>query len=54
MTNRKPFEIKLPLQLWNLWLAIFSIFGSLITSYSLIYEIYKNGLVSKKFYSFFN
>lgn len=46
MTNKKPFEIKFPLQLWNLWLAVFSIIGSLITSSALVYEIYKNGLVS--------
>jgi len=46
MTNKKPLSIKLPLQLWNLWLALFSIGGSLITSYALYREISKYGLVS--------
>ena len=46
MTNRKPFNIKLPLQLWNLWLALFSIVGSLVTSVALYREISKYGLVS--------
>ncbi|CAD5210492.1 unnamed protein product [Bursaphelenchus okinawaensis] len=46
MTNRKPFELRLPLQLWNLWLALFSIGGSLVTSAALFNEISKYGLVS--------
>lgn len=46
MTNRKPFNIKLPLQLWNLWLAAFSIGGSIVTSIALYQEIRKYGIVS--------
>lgn len=46
MKDRKPFEIKTPLRLWNLWLAVFSILGSLVTTYALAREIYINGLVS--------
>jgi hypothetical protein len=51
MTNRKPYEIKTALRLWNLWLALFSIAGSLVTSYALLYEINKNGLVSSYTYA---
>lgn len=47
MSNRKAFDIKLGLQLWNLWLALFSIAGALITTVGLVNEIYTNGLVSK-------
>ncbi|KAH7727505.1 ELO-6 protein [Aphelenchoides avenae] len=46
MQNRKPFDLKLPLQLWNLWLALFSIGGSLVTSKALYDEISTKGLVS--------
>jgi len=46
MSNRKAFEILTPLRLWNLWLAVFSIAGSLVTSFALVQEIQKNGLVS--------
>jgi elongation of very long chain fatty acids protein 6 len=46
MANRKAFEIKTALQLWNLWLALFSIAGSLVTTVALGMEIYKYGLVS--------
>jgi elongation of very long chain fatty acids protein 6 len=46
MKNRKPFELRLPLQLWNAWLALFSIGGSLVTSYALYHEISTKGIVS--------
>jgi len=46
MSQRKAFEIRLGLQLWNLWLAVFSIAGSLVTSVALWQEINKYGLVS--------
>jgi len=46
MEGRKPLQIKLPLQLWNLWLALFSIGGSLVTGYGLIQEAQKYGIVS--------
>jgi len=44
MENRKPFNIKLPLNLWNLWLAVFSIAGSLVTTKALFSEIYNKSL----------
>lgn len=47
MANRKAFDIKLGLQLWNLWLALFSIAGSLVTTVSLAQEINTYGLISK-------
>lgn len=37
----------MPLQLWNLWLALFSIGGSLVTSKALYDEISTKGLVCK-------
>jgi len=46
MSGRKPYEIKLPLQLWNLWLAVFSIAGSAVTSVALYQEISNYGVVS--------
>ncbi|CAD5214859.1 unnamed protein product [Bursaphelenchus xylophilus] len=46
MANRKPLELRLPLQLWNLWLAVFSIGGSLVTSAALYNEVSKYGLVA--------
>jgi elongation of very long chain fatty acids protein 6 len=46
MVSRKPVQIKLTLQLWNLWLAAFSIGGSLITGYGLFSEWQKYGVVS--------
>lgn len=47
MENRKPFDnsgIKLALNFWNLWLAVFSIAGSYVTSKALYREISKYGL----------
>ncbi|KAI6242970.1 Elongation of very long chain fatty acids protein [Aphelenchoides fujianensis] len=35
-----------PLDLWNLWLALFSIGGAVVTSKALLHEIYTYGLVS--------
>jgi len=46
MSQRKAFEIKLALQLWNLWLAVFSIAGALVTTVALWQECQKHGLVS--------
>jgi len=46
MQSQKPLQLKLSLQLWNLWLAAFSIAGSLITGYALIAEWNRYGLVS--------
>ncbi|KAI1709649.1 GNS1/SUR4 family domain-containing protein [Ditylenchus destructor] len=46
MANRKAFEIVTPLRLWNLWLAVFSIAGSAVTSVALVQEINKHGIVS--------
>ncbi|KAI6184365.1 Elongation of very long chain fatty acids protein [Aphelenchoides bicaudatus] len=46
MRDRKPLNIKLPLQIWNLWLALFSILGSIVTTVALYQEISKHGLVS--------
>jgi len=46
MSNRKAFVILTPLRLWNLWLALFSIAGSAVTSVALVQEIRKYGLVS--------
>ncbi|KAE9551856.1 hypothetical protein FO519_004930 [Halicephalobus sp. NKZ332] len=44
MKERKPLELRLGLQLWNLWLALFSIAGALVTTVSLFSDIQKNGL----------
>jgi len=44
MENRKPFDIKFGLNFWNLWLAVFSITGSLITTKALFSEIYTYSL----------
>jgi elongation of very long chain fatty acids protein 6 len=46
MANRKPYEIKTPLRLWNLWLAVFSIMGSAVSTVSLFNECRKYGVVS--------
>ena len=46
MRDRKPLQLTLSLRLWNLWLAVFSIAGSLVTSYGLLREINQYGLVS--------
>uniref|UniRef100_A0A914MBH9 Elongation of very long chain fatty acids protein n=2 Tax=Meloidogyne TaxID=189290 RepID=A0A914MBH9_MELIC len=56
MKERKPLQISLSLQLWNAWLALFSIMGSIVTSYGLIREIFfGDGLVASytKIGSFF-
>ncbi|KAF7634757.1 Elongation of very long chain fatty acids protein [Meloidogyne graminicola] len=56
MKDRKPLQITLSLQLWNAWLALFSIIGSIVTSFGLIREIFfENGLVASytKIGSFF-
>ncbi|KAL3095808.1 hypothetical protein niasHS_005567 [Heterodera schachtii] len=46
MKDRKPMQLTLSLRLWNLWLAMFSIAGCLVTSYALLREIGTYGLVS--------
>jgi hypothetical protein len=46
MKDRKPMQLTLGLRLWNLWLAVFSIVGSLVTGYALWSEIFTRGLVS--------
>ncbi|KAI1704814.1 GNS1/SUR4 family domain-containing protein [Ditylenchus destructor] len=46
MTNRKPFQILMPLRLWNLSLALFSIAGTAISSVAMVQEINKYGIVS--------
>jgi hypothetical protein len=46
MSNRKAFVLLTPLRLWNLWLALFSIAGSAVTTVALVQEINKHGLVS--------
>ncbi|KAL7072758.1 hypothetical protein ACQ4LE_007769 [Meloidogyne hapla] len=47
MKDRKPLQISLSLQLWNAWLALFSIVGSIVTSYGLLREIFfEDGLVA--------
>jgi len=46
MRERKPYQLTTSLRLWNLWLALFSIAGSLVTSYGLYAEMSKYGLVS--------
>ncbi|KAI6178928.1 Elongation of very long chain fatty acids protein [Aphelenchoides besseyi] len=46
MSSRKPLNIKLPLQLWNLWLALFSIAGAVVTTKALLHEIFNYGLVA--------
>ncbi|CAI4228364.1 unnamed protein product [Auanema sp. JU1783] len=46
MTNRKPLELKTPLNLWNAWLAVFSTLGGLVTGLGLVNEIYHRGFVS--------
>uniref|UniRef100_F1L9G8 Elongation of very long chain fatty acids protein n=1 Tax=Ascaris suum TaxID=6253 RepID=F1L9G8_ASCSU len=46
MAGRKPFELTLALNLWNTWLAVFSIIGSGVTTVSLFNEICNHGLVA--------
>ncbi|VDK59812.1 unnamed protein product [Anisakis simplex] len=46
MSSRKPFELTLALNLWNTWLAVFSIFGSAVSSVALYNEIKNHGLVA--------
>lgn len=47
MSTQKPYVLKTSLRLWNLWLAVFSIAGSLVTTVALAQEWNKYGLVSK-------
>jgi elongation of very long chain fatty acids protein 6 len=46
MKDRKPFEFRLGLQLWNLWLAVFSIVGALVTTRALFSSIVNEGFSS--------
>jgi hypothetical protein len=46
MSTHKPYVLKTGLRLWNLWLAVFSIAGSLVTTVALVQEWNKYGLVS--------
>jgi elongation of very long chain fatty acids protein 6 len=44
MKDKRPFELRRPLQLWNLFLAIFSTIGTVITGKALFTEVANNGL----------
>ncbi|MFH4973711.1 hypothetical protein AB6A40_000420 [Gnathostoma spinigerum] len=46
MKNRKPFELSRSLELWNAWLAIFSVIGSVISSRALYTVIVNEGVVA--------
>ncbi|VDN38768.1 unnamed protein product [Gongylonema pulchrum] len=45
MTRFKPFQLTTALNLWNTWLAVFSILGSFFTTVALFTEIKNHGLV---------
>jgi len=51
MKDRKPLELRLGLQLWNLWLALFSIAGSAVTTVALFSEISNKGLSASYCYA---
>uniref|UniRef100_A0A7E4ZZC9 Elongation of very long chain fatty acids protein n=1 Tax=Panagrellus redivivus TaxID=6233 RepID=A0A7E4ZZC9_PANRE len=51
MKDRAPLDIRLPLRLWNLWLAVFSIAGSYVTTTALFTEIRTEGLASSYCYA---
>jgi hypothetical protein len=42
MQNRKPFDLKGPLALWNLGLSVFSFMGAIRTVPHLLNNIYQN------------
>ena len=44
MKHRRPFELKTPLALWNLGLAVFSIIGTIRLVPYVLYMIYTNGI----------
>lgn len=44
MRDRKPFDLRVPLALWNLGLAVFSFIGSVRTVPFLLNTIYRRGL----------
>lgn len=46
MNARKPFQLTVALNLWNIWLAVFSVIGSAITTVALFTEIYNHGFVA--------
>lgn len=46
MKNKKPYNLKFPLRVWNLFLAIFSVFGSFFTGKTLLQIITNNGIVA--------
>ncbi|TMW63085.1 hypothetical protein Poli38472_005703 [Pythium oligandrum] len=44
MENRKPFDLRIPLALWNLALAVFSFMGSVRTAPFLLNTLYRRGV----------
>ncbi|VDN04233.1 unnamed protein product [Thelazia callipaeda] len=46
MTRFKPFQLTTALNLWNTWLAVFSLLGSFFTSIALFTEIFNHGLTA--------
>ena len=44
MANREPYNLKRPLFLWNVFLAVFSILGTITTVPSLVIGIFKYGI----------
>jgi hypothetical protein len=47
MRNRKPFDLQLPLNIWNAALALFSILGFVFLTPVFLAEIYNKGIVGK-------
>ncbi|VDD95080.1 unnamed protein product [Enterobius vermicularis] len=45
MTNYKSFELKVPMALWNGYLAVFSVCGFYVTSERMISEIRQKGII---------
>ena len=44
MANREPYNLKRPLFLWNVFLAVFSILGNINDLPSLVKAVFKNGI----------
>jgi len=49
MRNREPFSLFVPLNVWNLFLAIFSTMGAFKLSYDFFETILTHGLQSREF-----
>ena len=45
MANREPYNLKRPLFLWNVFLAVFSILGTITAVPSLVKGIFKYGIL---------